>query len=165
MDVLRWLRHLSAPRWRMRRRFDAAVRALIEREVKAAEARHGGEICFVVEGALPWPLLWRGCGPRERALQLFAALSVWDTEGNNGVLIHVLFADHSVEFVADRGISCRIAAADWEPLCREVEAHYRAGRFAEGSAAAIRGVAGLLVRYFPQQGPDRDELPNQPLLL
>lgn len=165
MDFARFLRHLAAPRWRMRQRFDTAVRARIEAEIKQAESRQGGEICFAIEGALPWLALWNGVTPRARAIDLFAALGVWDTAANNGVLIHVLFADHSVEFVADRGIAGRIGVAEWEPLCREVEALYRQGRFEEGSAAAVRGVAALLARHFPAHGPDRDELPNQPFLL
>lgn len=163
--MARWFSHLFFPRWRMRRSFNAAVCSEIESEIRAAEARQGGEICFAVEGALPWPLLSGGVQARQRALQVFAALGVWDTEHNNGVLIHVLYAERSVEFVADRGIASHIEAAAWEPLCRSVEEHYRAGRFAEGSVAAVRGVAALLARHFPARGPGRNELPNQPFLL
>lgn len=173
MNLGRVLRHLCSTRWRMQQRFSEPVRQLIATEIGAAEKLHAGEICFAVEAALDLPRLRVGMTPRARALELFGNLGIWDTEANNGVLIYVLLADRSVEFVADRGLSVKIAAAEWQPLCREVEGQFRAGRDAEGSAAAIRGVAALLQKHFPyaqghnqghKQG-DKDELPNQPFLL
>lgn len=162
---MRTLRHLWAALRTARGQFTGLVCAAIEREIATAESRHAGEIRFVVEAALhPW-LLWRGLNARARALQLFGALGVWDTAGNNGVLIYVLLADHSVELVADRGIAARIAPSDWQALCREIEAHYRRGEFEAGSVAAVRGVAAQLARHFPAAGGDANELPNQPVLL
>jgi uncharacterized membrane protein len=63
---------------------------------------------------------------------VFAHLRIWDTHHNNGVLIYVLRADRAVEILADRGISARVSEAEWQAVCRKVEAHYRAGRYAEG---------------------------------
>ena len=77
--------------------------------------------------------LWHNVTPRARALQVFAQLHIWDTQHNNGVLIYVLRADRAVEIIADRGISARVSEAEWQAVCREVEAHYRAGRYVEGS--------------------------------
>ncbi|HTP39796.1 MAG TPA: TPM domain-containing protein [Steroidobacteraceae bacterium] len=165
MSLRRIWRHLLATRWQMQQRFNEPVRQLIAREIKAAEQRHAGEICFAVEAALDWQRLRSGMTPRARALELFASLGVWDTAANNGVLIYLLLADRSVEFVADRGLSDQIADNEWQPLCREVETHYRAGHDAEGCVAAIRGVAALLQKHFPNSPGDRDELPNQPFLL
>ncbi len=61
---------------------------------------------------------------------VFGHLGVWDTEGNNGVLIYVLMADRDVEIVADRAIAARVTQADWDAVCREMEGHFSAGRFA-----------------------------------
>jgi uncharacterized membrane protein len=159
------LRHLFATRWRTRQYFTPAVLAEIESAIAEVEARHSGEIRFVVETALDVEGLWRQVPPRTRALEVFGHLGVWDTAANNGVLIYVLFADRDVEILADRGLASRVPQEEWEQICREIEAHYREGRFAQGSVAGVRSVGRLLERHFPGQGADADELPNQPVLL
>ncbi|WP_348240009.1 TPM domain-containing protein, partial [Salmonella enterica] len=73
--------------------------ANIERAIAENERTHGGEIRIAVEGNLGAFELWRGVTARDRALEVFAQLGVWDTEANNGVLIYVLWADHDVEIV------------------------------------------------------------------
>jgi uncharacterized membrane protein len=98
-------------------------------------------------------------------MQVFGQLGVWDTAHNNGVLIYLLLADRVVEIVADRGIAARIAQSEWESVCREMETHYRQGRFSEGSVAGVYGVGRLLARHFPGRRRDPNELPNQPVLL
>jgi uncharacterized membrane protein len=90
---------------------------------------------------------------------------VWDTAHNNGVLIYVLMADQVVEIIADRGIAARVAQPEWEAVCRQMELHYRTGRFREGSIAGIEGVGALLGRHFPGRAHSDHELPNQPVLL
>jgi uncharacterized membrane protein len=46
-----------------------------------------------------------------------------------------------------------------------MEDHFRAGRFAEGSETGIAAVGRLLGKHFPGRGADRDEQPNQAVLL
>ncbi|MCU0758725.1 MAG: TPM domain-containing protein [Steroidobacteraceae bacterium] len=162
---MRALRHLFATRWGTRRRFPGPTLAAIEAAVRDVESRHAGEIRFAVETAFDLPELWSGLAPRQRALQVFGQLGVWDTEGNNGVLIYVLLADRDVEIVADRAIAGRVGQAEWDAVCREVEDHYRVGRFTEGSVAAVQAIGRLLAKHFPAQRGDRDEQPNQPVLL
>jgi len=165
MAVARSLRHLFATRAGTRRRFTDAVDATIESSIRSAETRTSGEIRFVIETALDLPELWAGITPRERALQVFSHLRVWDTELRNGVLIYVLAADRDVEIVADRGAATRISPIEWESACKLIEAHFQAGRFKEGSVAGVEEVGRLLEREFPARSGDRDELPNQPTLL
>ncbi len=165
MKFLRLLRHLATTRWSTRRHFTPQVREAIGQAVRECESRHEGEIRFVVETALDLPELWHDLPPRQRALQLFGLLGVWDTEHNNGVLIYVLMADRVVEIVADRGIAARIAPAEWQAVCRQMEHHYREGRFSEGSVVGVLGVGALLGRHFPGSRGGGQELPDQPVLL
>jgi uncharacterized membrane protein len=165
MPLGRILRHLFSSARRTRRCFSAAVLADIEAAIGAAESRHDGEIRFAIESALPWAALRHGLSPRQRAIEAFAHLHVWDTRANNGVLIYVLHADRAVEIIADRGISERVTADDWQLVCREVEAQYRDGRYDAGSRAAVAGVARLLAQHFPGERSSGNELPNQPVLL
>jgi uncharacterized membrane protein len=165
VSFARIVRHLLATQWMARRHFTQGVLADIEIATQEVESRHAGEIRFAVERGLDLPQLLGGLTPRQRALQIFGELGVWDTEANNGVLIYVCLADRDVEILADRGIARVVPPADWEMICREMEQHYSAGRFAEGSIAGVRGVGRLLERHFPGGRPDADELPNQPVLL
>lgn len=165
MSLGRWLRHLFATDWATRRCFDRGALDEIERAIQEVESKHAGEIRFAVESALDLPELWRGVSPRQRALQIFGHLGVWDTAANNGVLIYLLMADHDVEIVADRGIAARVSAAEWESVCHTMEAAFKRKEFGAGAAAGVRAIGGLLARHFPHDGADRNELPNRPVLL
>jgi uncharacterized membrane protein len=137
----------------------------IEAAIGASETRHSGEIRFAVESALDAPALLRGQSARGRALEVFSALRVWDTEANSGVLVYLLLADRDVEIVADRGIHGRVGAAAWEAICREMEARFAAGRYAEGVLTGIARIDEHLARHFPRDAHDKDELPNAPATL
>jgi uncharacterized membrane protein len=166
MKLRRALRHLFATHWSTRRRFTAKVLGDIEATISQVESQHAGEIRFVVETALHPGALWRDVTPRQRALEVFAHLGVWDTQHNNGVLIYVLLADRAVEILADRGLAAQVAPGEWEQICREMERHYRDGDFGSGSVAGVQHVGRLLERHFPgSRGAGGNELPNQPVLL
>ncbi len=165
--MLRILRHLLTPFWVMRLHYPPELLKRIETRVGEIERSHPGEVRFAVEHALELGDLIAGLAPRERALELFGLLRVWDTEHNNGVLIYVLHAERAVEVVADRGLARAVPQAEWDALCRQVETEFRAGRFDAGAMAAIDGAERLLFQYFPVTSPvaARNELPDQPLLL
>lgn len=163
--MLRILRHLCTPFWILRTRYPEPVLARIGSRIAEVERAHPGELRFVVEHALELGDLIAGLTPRERAIEVFGLLRVWDTEHNNGVLIYVLHAEHAVEIVADRGLARHVPQADWDALCRNVETEFRAGRHAQGAMVAIDGAARLLDQHFPAGSAARNELPDQPLLL
>jgi uncharacterized membrane protein len=165
MKIRRILRHLFTPPWRARRAFPAHALAAIAAAIRESEQRHGGEIRFAVESALDTGPLLRGQSARERAVEVFSQLRVWDTERNNGVLIYLLLADHDVEILADRGIHARVGGPEWERICREMEAHFRDRRFEQGVIAGIRAVGAHLARHFPSDGGGANELPDAPKVL
>ena len=119
MGIKRVGRHLLEYRWRLRRIFTPMVLARIEAAIKASEVAHSGEIRFVVEGALDGAPLFRDQPARERALDIFSQLRIWDTEQNNGVLIYLLLADRDFEIVADRGIDAKVARLAGRDLRRD----------------------------------------------
>lgn len=159
-------RHLLHGRRALRRDFPPDVLARIERAVTACEGRHPGEIRFVLESHLPPEAVWAGVTPRHRAIEVFSALRVWDTEHNNGVLIYLLLADRDVEIVADRGVAGgRVRPEEWSDVCRLMERHFRDGAFADGAVAGIEAVADVLARYPPGDLSVGNELPNAPVVL
>ncbi|GAC1303601.1 MAG: TPM domain-containing protein [Steroidobacteraceae bacterium] len=168
MRPSRLLRHVTAAHWRTRRMFSASTLQAIEAAIGKAERTHAGEIRFVIETALSPRRVIAGLASRDRALQLFSELKVWDTHHNNGVLMYVLLADRAVEIVADRGLAERVGSSEWESVCRTMRDAFRAGHFREGSIAGIDAVGLLLARHFAPLGPGAvadNQLPDRPTLL
>lgn len=114
---------------------------------------------------MPFTCLRNNDKARQRAADLFGRLGVWDTEGNSGVLIYVQLVDHQVEILADRGIAAKVALAEWEAICRSMEAAFRAGDYRNGALAAIQRAGELLTEHFPAGERNPNELPDRPLLL
>ncbi len=153
------------PPWCVRLAFPARTLRAIEAAIHESEDTHAGEIRFAVESALPLFPLLRGQTASARALEVFSQLRVWDTERNNGVLIYLLLADHDVEIVADRGVHARVGGEGWEKICREMETLFREGKFEQGVLFGIRAVSDHLVRHYPAQGKNRNELDDKPVVL
>jgi uncharacterized membrane protein len=162
MSLRRALKHLFTPPWLVRRTFPARTLTRIEHAISESEKRHRGEIRFAVEGPLEFLAVLRGMSPRERALEVFSSLGVWDTEENTGVLIYLQLVDHDIEIVADRGINACIPAAEWEEICHGMEDDFRAERYEAGVLAGIAQVTDLLALRFPAGESNPDELPNRP---
>jgi uncharacterized membrane protein len=165
MGIRRIGRHLLEHHWRVRRIFIPPVLARIEAATRAGEATHSGQLRFVVEGALDGGPLLRDQPARERALDVFSHLRIWDTAHNNGVLIYLLLADRKVEIVADRGIDAKVGAAGWDRICRDMEAAFRSGQFEAGVIGGIEAVSKELAKHFPPQSPQRNELPDAPVVM
>jgi uncharacterized membrane protein len=165
MDLERIARHLMATRRTVRRAFPRKSLAAIDKAIRESEASHRGEIRFVVEGALPIEPLLRGHSARERAIDVFSRLRIWDTERNNGVLIYLLLADRNVEIVADRGIDAKVGPEEWERICLGMESAFRRADFEAGGIGGIREVTRHLAAHFPAGGDDRNELPDEPVVL
>jgi uncharacterized membrane protein len=165
MGIGRIGRHLLEHRWRLRRIFPPGVLAAIERAIKAGEATHTGQVRFVVEGALDGAPLFRDQPARDRALDIFSQLRIWDTAHNNGVLIYLLLADRNVEIVADRGIDAKVGAAGWEKICTDMETEFRAGNFESGVIKGIEAVSRQLAAHFPAHGVGPNELPDAPVVI
>ena len=165
MNVRRIGRHLIEHRWRLRRIFPPQALARIERAIKSGEATHSGQVRFVVEGALDGAPLFRNQSARQRALDIFSQLRIWDTAHNNGVLIYLLLADRNVEIIADRGIDAKVGAAGWEKICADMETDFWGGNFAGGVIKGIDAVSRQLAAHFPAHGAGRNELPDAPVVI
>jgi uncharacterized membrane protein len=163
----RMLRH----RWRdqtdLRRALPADALSRLTERVASSERQHSGEIRICIEAGLPWSYLWKRLPARARALMMFGKLRVWDTEHNNGVLIYLLLAEHTIEIVADRGLNPHASAAQWAAILERMKPDLRAGSFEAGLNTAVDAVDELLHAHFARQAQDADvnELPDAPLVI
>jgi uncharacterized membrane protein len=165
MNIQRVLSHLVMTHWQVSLAFPQQTLIAIEHAIKASETAHVGEIRFVVEGALDGKSLLQGKSARERALDVFSQLRIWDTEHNNGVLIYLLLADRDVEIVADRGIHSKLGSREWESICHGMEAAFRRADYKGGAIGGIQAVAQHLMQHFPASASGRNELPDEPVVL
>ena len=165
VNFKRLMKHLFMPGWAWKRAFPPATLDAIEAAIRASETAHSGEIRFAIENSLTPGQVWRDISGRERAIEVFSNLRVWDTEHNSGVLIYLLLADHDIEIVADRGIAAQVDPADWEVVAHAMEAAFRQGDFERGALEGIAQIDAILAAHFPPSGHNPDELANRPVIL
>ena len=153
----------------LRRVLPADVQQRLAERVAASEKRHTGQIRICVEGGLPLSYIWRSANARERAVTQFGKLRVWDTEHNNGVLIYLLVAEHTIEILADRGIARNVDPKVWHEMVARMREQFREGHYEDGLTEAIAAVTVALVEQYPaaEDGSERhaNELPDGPVVI
>jgi hypothetical protein len=162
----RFFRHLATDQGGVRRAFPEAALARIEALIGEGEKWHRGQVRFSVEASLPLARVLAGITPRERAIEAFSLLRIWDTEENCGVLVYLLLADRDVEIIADRGIHERVGSAnDGAPFAaRWKTAFSRTAVFVEGprGRGSPRSIRLLPSNYPRGAGAGVNELPTVP---
>lgn len=161
----RWLQNLGIAHFALRRRFPAETLAAIDSAIAVSERTHSAEIRCAIETKLAPRRLYAGQDSAARARQLFASLGMWDTAGNNGVLLYVLLAEQKIEIVADRGFVAHVTNEQWDDICKEVAAAFAAGNYGPGVLNAVDRISALACRYFPGDGNDGNELPDRTVVL
>lgn len=165
MGFKRIYRHMITAERHVRKIFKHSRLEHIAAAIKTSETRHSGEIRVAIESSLELQQLLGRQTPRQRAIEVFSELRVWDTELNNGVLIYVLLADHAIEIVADRGIHAKVDDNYWQALCHDIEHAFAQGQFEEGVMSCIETVSEKLIEHFPHRREDENELPDAPVLI
>lgn len=164
-------RHLITDHRSSRKLFPPQVLRHLELATRHGEQLHRGQVRLAIEASLPLAAARKGMTARQRALEVFGLLRVWDTAANCGVLVYLLVADRAVEIVADRGIHAKVGDAAWRAICEKMETHFRAGEFAEGTQVGLVEIGSLLAFHFPRStrapdaNPGDNELPDAPLML
>ena len=162
---MRVLSHLLMPKSALHRRFPSHVLTAIEDAIQASELKHRAEIRVAIEVALDLRTLLRLRSARDRALEVFTELRVWDTAERNGVMIYVLLAERDVEIVADSGFDERISNAEWQHVCTLIEREFKMERWRDGVLLGIEAATVLLAREFPATGRNRNEQQDRPAVL
>ena len=159
----RTLQHAVTTRSAVKKALSDSAMDALERAIGMAERGSSGQVRLIVEAH--WPLMQvKHAQPRQRAIEWFSQLRVWDTEHNNGVLLYLLFAERRVEIVADRGFNKLVNQAQWDAICRALEARFKGGEFEAGLTEGIAAIGALLSEHFPaDMGPN--EQVDRPVLV
>lgn len=143
---------------------NAAALARLEAAVGLAERGHRAEIRLYIERSLPFTQRFHQ-RIRERALDVFAHLRIWDTAERNGILLYLNLAEHRLEIVADEGLNAIITEKEWQSLADEAVAKLYAKQRIEALEDLLAGIGDLLRQRCPSDDdPNGNELPNQVLL-
>ncbi|MBA3695353.1 MAG: TPM domain-containing protein [Methylotenera sp.] len=161
----RLARHLFILPSTTRRYFPAEAMRRIEAAIAENETKHTGEIRFAVETNLHMLDILRKKSARQRAIEIFSHLRIWDTEQNNGVLIYLLLADHDFEILADRGIHHHTGTEGWERVSLEMEKMFRQGQFETGALYGIQQIGHKLSQHYPANGKNKNELSDAPIII
>jgi putative membrane protein len=102
---------------------------------------------------------------RALAVEQFLAHGLHTTEKRTGVLIFVSLTERHAEIVADTGIAAKVDQAVWQSAMNRLVAEVAAGRLADGLIAAVEATGAVLARHFPPRRGDRDELPDELVIL
>lgn len=166
MDFLsRLLRHLFATSRQTHRHFPKDALKHIEESIAASEIGHSGQIRFIVETSLSPYALFHYQTAKQRALELFSAFRIWDTEQNNGVLIYLLMADHDFEILADRGVYMAAGDAFWDDVIKMMEKDLQAGNFEQGVLLGISKIDEVLRKLYPADHITPNELSDKPVII
>ncbi|QLI81003.1 TPM domain-containing protein [Chitinibacter fontanus] len=146
---------------------DPALIRRLSQTIAQAEAGHRGEIRLVIEARLPLKQAWQGQTARQRAVQWFTDLHVWDTECNTGMVLYLLLAERKIELVADRGIAARVPQTQWDEICQRLQSDLALTQIEVGLATAITTLGQLLQQHFPLETAqiNPNELDNTPVIV
>ena len=162
---MRVVSHLLMPKSALHRRFPSHALTAIEEAIEQSETKHTAEIRVAIEVALDFRTMWGLNSARERALEVFSELAVWDTAQRNGVLIYVLLAERDVEIVADSGFDGRVSKDEWQRVCTLIEREFAGARWRDGVLHGIEAATELLRREFPATGPNPNEQQDRPAVM
>lgn len=121
--------------------------------VRQAELDTSGEIRVHIEDRC-------GVDPMERAAFVFRRIGMEETADRNGVLIYIAGKSKVFAIIGDEGINKVVPQSYWSDVCASMAESFRAGRFADGIAAAVRTVGEKLKAFFPYRTDDVNELPD-----
>jgi uncharacterized membrane protein len=99
--------------------------------------------------------------PFAEATKIFEKLGMTGTARRNGVLVFVAPRSRKFAILGDTAIHERCGDAFWEGSARDLEGHFRDGRFTDGLVATIHSLGRALAEHFPSEAGKSNELVNE----
>lgn len=99
-----------------------------------------------------------------RALQIFNALEMQQTQLRNGVLIYIAYKDHQLAIIGDESIHQFVGDAFWQQTHHMMVNEFKQNRYTEAVLLGIERIGAELAKHFPIQADDINELPNEVII-
>jgi uncharacterized membrane protein len=99
--------------------------------------------------------------PVAAAQAVFVTLGMNKTAAHNGVLIFVAPRTHKFAIIGDEGVHAKCGDGFWQELAASTAGYFRKGEFTEGIIHGVTRAGELLIKHFPRQPDDRNELPDE----
>lgn len=131
--------------------FSAAEQKKITQAIKEAEKLTSGEIRVHIEDTFKGDIF-------DRAVYVFEKLNMHKTKERNGVLIYLAVKSRQFVIIGDAGINSKVGQNFWDDVKEQMLAHFKNGLFTEGLCQAINSAGEKLMKYFPYNTLDENEL-------
>lgn len=95
------------------------------------------------------------------AFDMFKNLGMDKTQHRNGVLFHVNFEQKYLTIIGDKGIHEKVQQKFWDNLHDKITHAFSEGKYFEGLRDAILETGLELKKFFPVNGDNPNELPNE----
>lgn len=132
--------------------------------VSDSEKTHRGELKVAIETKISPFQVFSGKTARDRAVEMFSFLKVWDTEENTGILIYILLSEKKIVTLADRGIYKRIGQEKLNSISSKIGEGFKSGAPKDAILVGIKELTGELAKHFPARKKNPNEIPNEPYI-
>ena len=95
------------------------------------------------------------------AFEVFKSLGMDKTKERNAVLFHVNFEKKYLTIIGDKGIHEKVQQKFWNDLHDKITKAFSEGNYFEGLRDAILETGLELKNFFPINGENPNELPNE----
>lgn len=134
--------------------FNPADEERIVSAIRAAEKRTSGEIRVFIESKC------RFVDPVDRAAEVFFGLKMEQTEDRNGVVLYVAMKHHQLAIFGDEGIHKIVGSEFWNTEVQKILQEFNAENYVDGIITIVRDIGEALVKHFPYEQEDKNELPD-----
>ena len=133
------------------------VQEAVVAAIRQAELRTSGEIRIFTEQRCSY------MNAIDRAIELFTALGMEQTEERNAVLVYVAIKDKQFAIYGDEEIYHKAGGPHfWNRAAQILQAGLRSGDIAGGLVACIGELGAALATHFPYRADlDKNELPDE----
>lgn len=98
---------------------------------------------------------------KERAFKVFKKLKMDKTKHKNAVLLYINFDERYLTIIGDEGIHNKVKSLFWSELHSQMIDDFSRGDYYQSIKKAILKIGIELKKYFPIEGDNPNELPDE----
>lgn len=99
--------------------------------------------------------------PIDRAIEVFDALKMSNTEDRTGVLIYLAVDDKKIAIIGDEGINQRVKNSYWDDIIDDTLPYLKNMEIANAIIFALNKIGKELSKHFPATQKNKNELTNE----